>query len=90
MAFYIHNPDDYSKSHIDDSLECPFCGNRKIEVVDEDDGYGRHIVRFDCDIKYKNIGIGVDILIGCGRLIELYEDTLKQCKDDYRGLSNEK
>ena len=85
MAFYIWKPEDDTPPHVDRELNCPFCGHNFIEVLDDNDGYGRHIVHFECDTEL--VEGSPKGFLGCGRSIELYEDTVEECKADYRRLN---
>lgn len=69
--------------HVDRDLMCPFCGHNFIEVIDENDGYGRHRVSFECDTEFNE---DKTMVLGCGRSVELYEDSVEECKADYREL----
>jgi hypothetical protein len=70
--------------HIDRDLSCPFCGHNCIEVYDQNDGYGRHIVSFMCDTELDDDS--PKGYSGCDRTIEIYEDSVADCKADYRQL----
>lgn len=75
---------EQAEPHVDRNLRCPFCWHNFIEVIDENDGYGRHIVSFACDQEFNEDKTKV---LGCGIIIELYENTVEECKQEYMTLN---
>jgi len=80
--------DDYrietTPAHVDRELNCPFCGHNNIEVHDENDGYGRHIVSFMCDAELAEES--TKGFLGCDVTIEINDYNVEECKMEYRRL----